>query len=341
MDRETDIFDADIQEPSSGDLDVDLVNAGQLLQKLAEEEGIDLNSLPDDVVEDLIRDIIDPQPHIQQPQETRKEASAMDQDTQIPDEPTYADVAVELSKIAAENGIDLAQVSREEYHEAFADLATMMADPAYSYMRQVETEEEAKLASAYMQGQVMADGFLDRLKEAEDEETKEAAGAVRAAIYRGTQKAKEMLGKGVGKGVGLGRKMREGAKRVAATEQEIAERVGKVMPKSLSQAVAKRMSGPAHERLRRARRAIGRATLGGAGAAGVGMAGAGYAMGRSKESFDEAAYEVAANLVREMGFDPETGYKLAAAEPEVTEDFSPDALAERAIEMLKEAGYLP
>lgn len=322
MDRETDIFDADILENSSGDLDVDLVNAGQLLQKLAAEEGIDLDSLPDHVVEDLMRDIVVPQPHIEQPQETRKEASAMDQQThQIPNEPTYADVAVELSKIASAEGINLDEVSREEYHEAFANLAERMADPEYGKQAQAEDE---KLAAAYEQGQRMADGFLDRIKQAEDEdekakkerEDKEKAEKEKEAAFSGSYtrgftpdkatKAKEIAKGLLGKGAD---KAREAAGKLKGAVTEHATK---------------------HK---------GKYTHAGAAAGGAAVGGGvGAVASRKKEALDEAALQVAQDMAREMGFDPTTGEKLAAAtEVEVTED----EVAARAIEMLKESGYLP
>lgn len=351
MERMTDIFDQDIlSESSSGDLDQDLANAGHVLQKLAEEEGVDLNSLSDADVAALAMELLPTQGHAQTTQETRKEASAMSTETetqtQIPNEPTYADVAVELSKIAAAEGIDLATVSREEYHEAFAKVAEMMADPTYG---EKVAEEEEKLAAAYAQGVRMADGFLDRLKEAEDEDEKkkdekkdddegkkEAARAVGAAIHHAKDKAKKLLGKGVGAAVRAGEKVREGASAAAKAERGFHEGVGKGHAKGLSMAIAKRSKGTPAERLATGRTMAGRAVTGGAAAGAAGAAGAGYAAGRSKESFDLAALEVAQDIARDMGFDPTTGEKLAGDEV-----LDADAVAERAIELLKEAGYLP
>lgn len=349
MERMTDIFDQDIlSEPSSGDLDQDLANAGHVLQKLAEEEGVDLDSLSDADVAALAMELLPTQGHAQTIQETRKEASAMSTmtETQIPNEPTYADVAVELAKIAAADGIDLATVSREEYHEAFAKVAEMMADPTYG---EKVAEEEEKLAAAYAQGVRMADGFLDRLKEAEDEDEKkkkkdddddegkkEAARAVGAAIHHAKDKAKKLLGKGVGAAVRAKDRAGEALAGAASKERAFHEGVGKGYAKGLSMAIAKRSKGTPAERLTHGRIMAGRAVTGGAAAGVAGAAGAGYAAGRSKESFDLAALEVAQDLARDMGFDPTTGEKLAGDEA-----LDADAVAERAIELLKEAGYLP
>jgi hypothetical protein len=327
MDRETDIFDQDVQEgSSSGDLDVDLANAGHVLQKLAEEIDVDLNTLPDADVATLVRDLLPDRVDAQTTQETRKEASmSTETETQpettidLPAEPTYADVAVELAKIAAAEGIDLATVPREDYTQAFSDLAEKMADPEYGRAKQAEDE---KLAAAYVQGQRMADGFLDRLKEAEDEdekkdkerkeeEGKKEAGA--AAFFRGAkEKAKAHAGKLVGKA----------DKHVQRAGERLLNVVGAGGEKA-SPSLKRRTAGGA------AAAAAGTAAAGGAGAHHM----------RKKSSLDDAALVVAHELAREMGYDPTTGEKLAESAVEAEPEITQDEVAVRAIEMLKEAGY--
>jgi hypothetical protein len=145
-----------------------------------------------------------------------------------------------------------------------------------------------------------------------------------------------MFGRGVARVIGTGR-------RIAKAEREFHERVGKHIPKDLTMAVAKRLEGPAKERLRRARTIVGRGLTLGTAAGATGVAGAGYAAGRylggrSKESLDEMALQVAAEMVQEMGFDPTTGEKLAGAY--YAGGWNEDEIAERAIELMAEAGYL-
>lgn len=168
MDRVEDIFEQEIQ--GSGDLDVDMANAGHILVKLAEEEGVDLNSLSDEDVASLLGKLL--------PQ--TKEAAMADQTetqsetaTETENQLTYADVSAELNKIAAAEGVDLTKLDRAEYNEVFSKLAEHMANPAYAAEQE---EEEAKLAAAFQQGQHMADGFIARLNEVEAE--KEAGSAL-------------------------------------------------------------------------------------------------------------------------------------------------------------------
>jgi membrane-bound ClpP family serine protease len=76
------------------------------------------------------------------------------------------------------------------------------------------------------------------------------------------------------------------------------------------------------------------------GAAGAGVAAGnevGKARSKKSELLDAAALKVAQDMAREMGYDPTTGQKIA----EETAEISENEVAERALQMLKEAGYLP
>ena len=354
MDRETDIFDLDT---GSGDSDTDLAHAAQVLQKIAGDENIDLNSLSDEQVSDLLADLMPK--YASDGDETEDEADDDDADDEADDdtdtkessamntddELTYADVAVELSKVAAAEGIDLAQVGRDEYTAAFSQLAERMADPEYNQAKVAEAE---KLAEAYTQGARMAEGFLDRLKlaegpdeegedeaeEAEEAEIKEssagtemvrrtrmsAAGArVRQAV-QATQGAGRSAAEAVGRGAkAVGR----GAKAVDSKAQMGGEKLLNMIGKG-------EKASPA---LKRTAAALAAGTVG-AGVAGAGVAAGaiGHHSAKKKYALDEMALKVAQEMAIEMGYDPSTGEKTAG----ITED----EVAARALDMLAEAGYL-
>jgi hypothetical protein len=158
MDDLDNIFDP--TDESADALDVELATAGAILVKMAEEEGIDLTALPKEDVADLLTKIAGGHPAAQQstPEPETKEAS------KNMEELTHADVAAELAKIAADNEIDLNDVSREEYHQAYDNLAARMQDPAY-FEEKVAMQE--KLAEADTIGRHMAQSFMDELNNAE------------------------------------------------------------------------------------------------------------------------------------------------------------------------------
>lgn len=127
--------------------------------KIAEEEGVDLDSLSDEQVQELIEELVEEQAERNEGGEEVKEAHL-----------TYADVAHELAKIAHVNGIDITQVSAEEYNAAFDKLASDMSDPSY-------WETQQKIAEADYIGRVMAQSFYD-------ESQKIAAGRISGAFGR-------------------------------------------------------------------------------------------------------------------------------------------------------------
>lgn len=154
----TDIFmpPTDDSDPAA-ELDRELATAGQVLQKLAEAEGIDIDSLGEEHVADLLTMLHSGDAGVETPtpEEQTKEANY-----EMTDTITNADVAVELAKVASDHGVDLNQVSREEYHEAFDALAGEMSNPEY-FTKQAEQAE--KLAEAEGIGRHMARAFKDEL----------------------------------------------------------------------------------------------------------------------------------------------------------------------------------
>ena len=268
MDDPTDIFAS-----TPDDLDVDLANAGVLLQKLAAEQGVDLNALSDVDVADLLTDLMPGEPAATAP-ETQKESAMADTTTtapQIPNELTYADVAAELAKVAAAEGIDMSGVSREEYHEAFDALATRMTTPEFAAEKTAEAETAEKLAEADLIGRQMAASFIAAIKTAEEEPAEEK-----------TEKAEK-------------------------AEKDEEKKAGF---RSMAYAArAKDLAGKAKAHVLKHKRTIGE-VAGGSAAAGAGY-GAGRVHEKHKKSFDESVVERAREILAESGINPDTGDKIA------------------------------
>ncbi len=272
MERETDIFDSAVR--GQDDLDVDLANAGIILQKLAEEQGIDINALSDEDVAGLLTDLLPGERNETQAEEPtkEKESSAMTTPT-TPTELTVADVSIELAKIAQAEGIDLNETSREEYSEAFSALAERMKDPGYYAAKTAAAE---KIAEAQMIGREMALSFIETLKQAEGEEKKE-------------EKEEKKEEKGEAK--------EAGARQAFEALKGHAGRLAGAAKGHAGKAVE---AAKAHKR---------DAVMAGGGAA-AGLA-AGEVHGRSKKSFDEQVEERAREILLANGFNPETGEKVA------------------------------
>lgn len=341
MDNLTDIFEADAV--SGEELDAELVAAGQVLGELAKEAGVDLNDLSEQDVADLLLQLrgedssgTEQTPSVEQ----NKEASQMD--TQI----TYADVAAELAKVAQEEGIDIGTVSREEYHAAFDELAEKMQDPGY-----YETQE--KIAEAEEIGRIMARSFVDELEGLDSE--KVAATAYDKERMRSKMDAARSKADAYAKRT-AGRANNQKSTRVATAAER--KRRGQAYGERVKQRIAnvneargavkgrlKGLAGAAKGHLTAAGHVMGignkRNALraGAALAGGSALLGAGglYAATRKKESaeeiFESDALELARNFLLENGIDPDGDTKVAG-----DEEYE-DLVAERAIELLVEAGY--
>ena len=138
-------MDEYLEELYGADVDVDtqLAAAGEVLEKIAAEEGMDLSEYDEEDIGEMLMKI-----------------SGLDDleeyEDDYGDELTVADMAAELSKVAADEGIDLDELSREEQHDAFNWVAEQMSDPGYFEMSE-------KVAEADMLGRAMAQGFEDEL----------------------------------------------------------------------------------------------------------------------------------------------------------------------------------
>lgn len=177
MENITDLFAA-----PSADLDTQLSAAADVLQKLAADEGLDLNDLPEEDVAGLLSEIMGgaktaaaaPAPTTSTP-ETTKEAMTTPAIT-------YAQVAQELTKRAAAEGIDLTGMSGADYQLCFDKVAEDLTDPDYAEKVAAaeaeaaaeELEKKAAHEHMYELGATAARGFIDTLsKEAADDEPEE------------------------------------------------------------------------------------------------------------------------------------------------------------------------
>ena len=122
MDDMNEIF----SRATDADLDVEMAAAGELLQKIAEQEGIDLSQLSDEDVAELMVDLLPKTAADEGEHESAREESSEDrkekkkkEEAKMASQITFADVAVELNKVAASEGIDLDALDRSEYHELF------------------------------------------------------------------------------------------------------------------------------------------------------------------------------------------------------------------------------
>lgn len=299
---------------TQGDLDTEIAAAGELLQKVAAEQGVDLTELSDEDVAELMTDLM---PQVQ----AEKVASAAVPATEsIPAETvTYADVAVELSKVAAAKGVELASLSREDYHAAFDAVATDMASPEYGTQKQAEEEAESKLAEADAIGRYMARSFMD-----EQEKIAASWQGVKDVLKGGIAKAKNLAAKTPGT---VGRTLRGGEMREKARAAKSVSGIERLTDRAKAYGLARAAEAAKSK-------SLGKKVLIGAGGAGVAGGTAAIALGAKRHHDKQAgieaeALELARDYLLENGIDPDTGDKVAS-----------DAAAERAAEILAEAGWL-
>lgn len=370
MDDMNEIF----SRATDADLDVEMAAAGELLQKIAEQEGIDLSQLSDEDVAELMVDLLPKTAADEGEHESAREESSEDrkekkkkEEAKMASEITFADVAVELNKVAAAEGIDLDGLDRAQYHELFDIVAESMQDPEYFENKLAEDEANAKLAEADALGRYMAHAFMDELGEDKVAYNAEAAErarkkyrtgmtpesmeavahaanqerrakAVADAAKRGPYKNPNATG--FGKMDAIARKGQQEAAEEAAKKGRVSAARSAIKGK-----YEKHVAAPLGRAALTVGRAVGVANrskakmVGGALMAGGGLAagaagayGARKVLGTDKQSFDQEALEMARGYLLESGIDPDTGDKLAS--------FDEDDVAERAAEILAEAGWL-
>ena len=343
MDDMNEIF----SRATDADLDTELAAAGELLQKIAQQEGIDLSQLSDEDVAELMVDLLPKTAADEGEHESAREESGdrkkekKKEEAKMASEITFADVAVELNKVAASEGIDLDGLSREQYHELFDIVAESMQDPDYMENKLAQDEANAKLAEADALGRYMAHAFMNELGEEKIARRREMPNLTEEEIAKLPANQQDFI---------RSETARRNKPNVAPTANPTFER--SQLPKPSTQVnpelMARRNARVAGESVAqkggkyfdRLGRALGgatprsRAIRAAAAVTGGTLAAGGAAYGAKKlmdkKSLDEQALEMARDYLLENGIDPDTGYKLA----------SDDDVAQRAAEILAEAGWL-
>lgn len=147
-------------------LDSQYAQAAQFLVKIAEENDVDLESLSEEQLAELLGEVKDELEDAQEgeggddaPPPPPEEKTVEEKISQL----THADVALELSKLAALEGVDMTKVAAHEYTQAFDELAAAMQTEEYWGMKVAEAEAYEKLAEADAIGRQMARGFMAEL----------------------------------------------------------------------------------------------------------------------------------------------------------------------------------
>lgn len=229
------------------------------------------------------------------------ETTTVPQQEKVAMEFTNADVAAEMAKVAAANDVDLDAMDRESKAEFFDKVAQAMQTEEYWAEQKEIAQFEKQAHQAVELGELMAE-----------------AHAVKLSELLGIELTKESAGKG--------RKILDAVKSAPGRIDDAAQSLGaSILHKA-------RRQGPVTQRKAR----LAGYGAAGAGTAAVGTAGAGGAAAmRKKESsfdLDVEATKVARAFLLENGIDPDTG-------AEISEEKIASAVNERAIEILREAGY--
>ena len=308
---------------SGSDIDREIAAAAEILEKTAADQNVDLNQFSEEQIGELIAGIIN---------EGETKVASYDHTPEVADYPevTHQDVSFELAKVASANGIDLSQISREDYEAAYNEMATQLTDPDL-YAQKVAAEEEytQKMAEADQAGRVMAHAFADELglsKEAKAGVILDSAGNVIKSTLK--QRAAhtapaQAVAKATHSAGGRAKKIKDsvmkgiygaqyGAGRAASSVDKKVQNLGATI-------VGKNRGSNALSPA--TKRTVGYGTVG-AGTLAVGGAGYGASKAMNKKSseeeFEEAALEIAQEYLN----------KLA----------SENAVYERAAEILAENG---
>jgi hypothetical protein len=242
------------------DLDTRIEIASQMVKAAAEEQGYDITKFSQEELGEMIGGLVD---SMEVANDNGKTAGAQEEQPL-----TYADVALELNKRAAAEGVDLSQLDPAQFNEVFDKVAAELSDPEYVEEVQKVAAQEAQMDHY---GRVAARGFVDEInKLAADEDKKDEEEDEDEKKEKVANKVKELAGKAWGATKGFGKRVGEGA---AKAERGASEHVGRRTPGGVK--------GPMTQEHARSR---GRKILGGAAGAGAG-AGGGIALhNRSKKA---------------------------------------------------------
>lgn len=329
----------------SMDLDTKIAQASATLEKLAEENGVDLNKLSSDEIADLLGDIMGLDTSAEAVEES---AEAPTESKQASDESesavqlTVADVGFALQKVAAAEGIDLAALTPEQYSEAFDNVAAYLQSPQAEQDKVAAEELNTKLAEADLAGRQFARSFWDELKTASEEEEKDEEKEKKAAVADKVKslfsKAKDLESRASG---AVGKLVRGGTSR---SEKRVAEGVAerRHLPHS-DETIRNFVQGREDSKNRMAGRIAGGVAATGA-AAGATTAGVMASKRRkareaaaqapakeaSVDELDLLVTDRARQLLVSEGVNPDSGEKFASDQEII--DFL-------AMEKLRSAGY--
>lgn len=295
----TDIFGGG-DETSS--VDAGTATAAVIMKKLAAEQGMDLTAMSETELADLYDQLRGATP---------SETTTVPEQEKVAMEFTNADVAAEMAKVASANNVDLDAMDQAAKAEFFDKVAQAMQTEEYWSAQQEAAQFEKQAHQAVELGELMAEAHAVKLAELLGIELmdKEAAGKM-DAIRGAAGKAKDWVMAPV-------KTMRE-AKAIRSQGSNKGSLKDKL--KDLGTLAS------AHKGQAAAAGGLGLAAAGGVGA------GAHRAMRKKESSIDAAATELARDFLLENGIDPDTG-------AEISEEKVASAVNERAIEILREAGY--
>lgn len=169
------------------DFEIKLAAAGEVLEKLAAERGLNVADFTEQEVGDLLLTIMgeekqaaeEPQVAHTPAQPVYKAASAQPQQPQL----TYGQVMAEVVKVASANGYDISQASPAELDDAVVKMAELLSNPEFMQKQAALNE---KVAEADAMGRIMAHAYVNELSKlaAAAEETQEKKAALRADLSK-------------------------------------------------------------------------------------------------------------------------------------------------------------
>lgn len=184
------------------DFETKLAAAGDILEKLAAEQGLNVRDFTENEITDLLTTIMGDDTSKVASEEPQYAAQEQQYSEQPQGQLTYGQVMAEVVKVASANGYDIGQATPEQLDEAVQKMASVLSTPGY-FEKQAALNE--KVAEADAMGRIMAHAYVDELGKlaaaAEGSEAEKRAsfiGSVKAAAdmpeqfkHQGHEKCKE------------------------------------------------------------------------------------------------------------------------------------------------------
>ena len=182
------------------DFETKLAAAGDVLEKLAAERGLNVADFTEQEVSDLLTTIMgedsgDKTAYEAAPAAPAASAPAKTASAAAPAAPqlTYGQVMAEVVKVASANGYDITQATPAELDDAVQKMATLLTTPGY-LEKQAALQE--KIAEADAMGRIMAHSYVDELgkiaakvaEESKDEKKEDEKEEKKASLVRALRK---------------------------------------------------------------------------------------------------------------------------------------------------------